>query len=458
MDDYLSWCRRYGFGTNTDKSAARMRQELALCSAIRAQERLRLSRSAREPVAVIGRVCAGELAPEDIAPFTLREVAQRVADAFATPAERLGLREFLTFVGKTGGLITECEETDGRDLWYVDALIALHARRDDWLRPYREWRPRSHNRRRRLGGLIRFLLTRYDLPKFFDTVWLRRDRRASKYRDWYVHIGRGGSPRAGPVPAPLTRRAMHHFMHAPAHYTIEQAVRWGQVHALGGDERLCQALIATRLGRLLANDEFWQSVIRFFVRYPELDRAQVGPIVDYLQDQRFTRQRIVVETGEVATLPAPQPNLSMHRRTPESLLRRVDAWHLVLGKTRADDGMRWRPSGIRPLKLIVGKGERRKVWYINELLSQRALVREGQAMRHCVASYASQCRDRFTSIWSMTTEEPSGRVKRRLTIEVSRCKAIVQCRRRMNRLPCEQERRVLAEWAKLSGLRISPNL
>jgi hypothetical protein len=45
--------------------------------------------------------------------------------------------------------------------------------------------------------------------------------------------------------------------------------------------------VGTRLGKVLENEEFWESVLHFFVNHPCLDLAQVGPVVDFLQHQRF---------------------------------------------------------------------------------------------------------------------------------------------------------------------------
>ena len=38
-------------------------------------------------------------------------------------------------------------------------------------------------------------------------------------------------------------------------------VRWAQVRGLGGTEALARAVAATRLGRELANEDFWETVL-----------------------------------------------------------------------------------------------------------------------------------------------------------------------------------------------------
>ena len=133
--------------------------------------------------------------------------------------------------------------------------------------------------------------------------------------------GLGRSVRRGRTPIPVTKRMVHAFLQAPAHYSIEAALRWGQVHALGGDAWLTEALVATQLGRSFEHDDFWVTAIRFFIANPLLDRCHVGPIVDYLQHQRFEARVVFVAPGVRERQPPPQPNLSMHGRTADHLPR-----------------------------------------------------------------------------------------------------------------------------------------
>ena len=96
-----------------------------------------------------------------------------------------------------------------------------------------------------------------------------------------------------------------------------------------------------------------------------------------------------------------------------------------------------------------------RVWTITEILTSRALSLEGQAMRHCVATYAERCARRQASIWSMQVENQHGR-HRVLTIEVDVPKRTVcQARRKCNRLPQATEREVVRRWATLEGLNVA---
>jgi hypothetical protein len=315
-----------------------------------------------------------------------------------------------------------------------------------------QWAPRSHNADRQFSSLARHLWAVYDVPLFMDRAWLQGD---AIQQAWFQHIGEGKNIRsADGLPIPLTKKMAHHFMGAPASYSIEAALRFGQVMALGGDHRLANALQETRLVREFRNDDFWLSVIRFFVRNPMLDLVHVQPIVDYLWNQRYEPRVVFIERGVAQELGPEQPNLSMHGRTVATLLRAVNEWHRRLGRKITGGPFQWRKSSVSDFKFIEGTEESHnmKVWRIRELLSSQELVTEGRRMRHCVASYANSCYRGLCSIWSMEVETEEG-VAPLLTIEVNHQQnEICQVRGKHNRLSTEKERDVLRHWALQEGL------
>ncbi len=391
---------------------------------------------------------------EDVRHTPLRRICERIEETPDDPDYREGMRELLVTVGERADFLTEAVDVGGARQPYVNALIALHDRRAQWVRPLEEWKVRSHNRERQFASLVRHLIARYPVPGFMDSAWLRRDRASYRQRDLYVHIARGGTVREGKTPIPLTTRMGHHFLQAPDHYLIENAIRWGQIHALGGGRRLADAIVATRLGTDFANDEFWRTVLVFFVENPMLDRATVGPIIDYLRHQKYEGDAVYIRPGVREQRPPPQPGLTMKGRTPESLLRQVERWHEKLGREEGQLG-RWEPTGIPPFERTTGKaGKDRRTWSIRELLSSRELVAEGRTMRHCVASYARSCAASRCSIWTLEREDRDGLHKLQ-TVEVNREGVIVQSRGKYNAPPSDRERRILQRWAQAADLRIS---
>src|SRR5580704_7561109 len=116
----------------------------------------------------------------------------------------------------------------------------------------------------------------------------------------------------------------------------------------------------------------------------------------------------------------------MRGRTVASILRLVEEWHKQLGQNTTQPSLSWRHSPIGDFRLIEGSESlgNMRVWTITELLTSRALFLEGQAMRHCVATYAERCAHKQTSIWLMQVENQRGK-HRVLTIEVDLAKRTV---------------------------------
>jgi hypothetical protein len=222
-------------------------------------------------------------------------------------------------------------------------------------------------------------------------------------------------------------------------------------------DALARAVLGTRLGKVLENEDFWESLLLFFVNHPSLDLAQVGPVVDFLQHQKFEWKEGVSQEGVFGKHPPPRPDYTMKGRTVASILRQVEEWHRELGQDSNQPCLSWRHSPFKDFRLIEGSEAlgNMRAWTITELLTSRALFLEGQAMRHCVATYAERCVRKQTSIWSMQVENQRGR-HRVLTIEVDLSKRTVcQVRRKCNRLPVTAEREVMERWAGEQGLKVA---
>jgi hypothetical protein len=211
--------------------------------------------------------------------------------------------------------------------------------------------------------------------------------------------------------------------------------------------RATRAVIGTRLGAEFADDEFWLTVLQFFVAHPMLDPAQVGPIVDFVHHHRF---------GPPG---AARPDFAMKDHRPASLLRQVEAWHRTLAKVRRPTA-EWPSSGIAAFEFVEGTeaGGRLRTWRITELLSTKALVAEGRRMKHCVATYDRSCARGVTSIWSLEVET-FGESAQVLTVELrNRQRLICQARGKCNALPAEKHRGILRRWAEQADLTLAQSV
>lgn len=346
---------------------------------------------------------------------------------------------------------------------FAHALLALSAHWRDWLRNPDGWEPPDTEPAEQFGSLARHLLARYDVPAFLDAAWFAGlTPEGVRQQRWFKHVGRGENVRtADDLPIPLTRRMAHHFTQAPPRIAIPEAFRHAQVLGMGGDERLVRSILSTRIGTDFEHDEFWVPVIRWLIAHPTLDPIHDGPIIDYLHDQKFVpsvpnpTSRVRGQPREPLLTP-PQPNLSMAGRTPESLLRCVEAWHKGLGSRRLGVSARWKPTGIVPLVREEGEGADRRVYEVAELISSEELEEEGRAMGHCVATYWRLCESGQSSIWSLTVEDASGLVERLLTLEVRNAqRLVVQARGKSNDPPTVAQLAVLGRWADSGGPSLS---
>ncbi len=337
-------------------------------------------------------------------------------------------------------------------------LFALALHHDDWLRPVESWQPAGLNPRPIFRSLADHLFVRHSIPAFLISAWFDSPRcRKLPQHEWFKHLGRGQNIRTAGLPLRFTKTMAHLFSQAPHQFSVIRAIRWAQVRGLGGSEALARAIAGTRLGTKLENEAFWESVLYFFINQRKCDLSQVGPIVDFLQYQRFEWSEGVSTSGIFGMQPPPQPNFTMKGRTAASMARLVVEWHKHLGQELDGPSLVWRRSPFKDFRFVDGSEDQgnMRVWTIAELLTSRDLRLEGKAMRHCVATYLKDCLRGTSSIWSLKLENRRG-THRVLTIELDpQRRLICQIRGRCNRLCSAAERGLVGRWAAEQGLKIS---
>jgi hypothetical protein len=462
VEEYVEWCVRHGFSRRLAKSSHQRLKERTFATRGVADARLAQKKhELRNPKKTIDAILRYELGEHDVTGPYLKAICRAAHSLKSRPRPRQAFLDLLLHVGTLADLfaVHPVFPQYGRQAGntFIEGLLALACHASSWLRPLCEWKPRTHNSYRQFASLARYLCARWPVPAFMDSVWFQGSSDEAMQRQaWFLHVGRGENIRTADLPLPYTKKMAHYFMQTPADVTVESALRWGQIHALGGDARLVRAIIGTRLGTSFEHDEFWTAVLRFFIANPMLDMAHIGPIVDYIHQQRFVSQEVFVAPSVIERKGPPQPDFSMKGRTPASLLRQVESWHRTLTRVQQPPA-EWLPSGIRSFEFIEGseRGGNLKIWTISELLSSKALVAEGRTMKHCVASYARSCAHGDSSIWSLEVETFEGQEKV-LTIEVRPAtKLICQVRGKSNALPAEKHRGILRRWAEQAGLQMA---
>jgi len=283
-----------------------------------------------------------------------------------------------------------------------------------------------------------------------SSIW-----QSSQHKVWeelYLHLAAGKSVRrfTPKLGVSLSKSGARWFHQAPDDMHPLLAMRWAQIRSLGGTEKLARLLSSSTV--LLGptdHEAFWESVIRFLIKFDPLPPGEAIDIVNFVNAQRF-------QPGEKTWGPGAgeqplQPNFTLKGRTLRSLRRHMAHWRdEVLAKNPrlqlAAPG--WIRSSIAPFRLE----QNDCVWTIEELLNDKALRVEGGIMQHCVATYIHECSRRLTTIWSMKMQQGDRR-KRILTIEVSPfTKRILLALGKQNAAPSKAAASILKQWARQSDL------
>jgi hypothetical protein len=283
-----------------------------------------------------------------------------------------------------------------------------------------------------------------------DYVWFRSDKGSYRYREWYIRLSSGESLRSQKSNFVITKKIAAHFETAPEDYSVEEALMWGIVLNQGGDDRLAIAFIAARPSGFYKNLEFWNSLIRYFAVNRMIARNQVGPVVDFINYQKFDSSEIY-ENGEIIRKPPPQPNFSLNKRKPETLLKLVDKWHGIYKKLDITKVLAFEKSRVNEYKGLI---DNTRVIQIRQLTSNYALFEEGQELRHCAGSYVTECQNNNCSIWSLSIGDTKT-TKKILTIEINRLNMIVQIAGACNRYPTLKELKPIEKWAKKENVSFS---
>jgi hypothetical protein len=465
VEEYRDWCARYGFSQKLVKHWRLRLKERAYATQAAADARLaQKKKELRRPESVIEQIFQGKLPESSVTQPHLEALCRAYKSSKSCRHTKQHTLRLLLHVCKTTDLLSS-EPVIAEFGWqegnsFVAALVAMARLWTGWIRPVEEWRPRTHNTRRQFSSLARHLFTRWPVPRFMDSVWFKGHAQgAARQQRWFLHLGKGENIRHADLPIPYTKRMAHQFMQAPSDLGVEGALRWGQIHALGGCERLVRATVGSRLGSRFENDDFWSSMLRWFVDHPMLDPAQISPLVDYVHHQKYVGQDVFVAPGVMERQAPPQPNFTMKGRSPESLLRQVEEWHRRLGNTEQPPA-EWRQCGIRELEFLEGneRSGNLKIWTIKELLSTKALFAEGRRMKHCVATYSRSCAAGACSIWTLEVESFEGK-RKLLTVEVNNtAKLICQARGKYNALPGDKHRGILRRWAAQAGLQLASHV
>lgn len=358
------------------------------------------------------------------------------------------------------------ETTHPSEFQLIPALTRMAVYSGNWLRAPSDWAGATGMPITQLHSLIAHLFERYPMPVFFRNAWLVKGETRYLERDWYCRIAIGGSLRGAPgFPPSITTRALHLAMQAPDHLTIRQALRWGQLKAVGAADHPIREVLASRMVKDLSNDEVWSRLIEKISAARQRRRGDFGLISDALRC--FLREEKTAHAQRILALPY------------RDLVRHCRSFWKQLRDTTLEDGLDWKKWDFhcphvrealflhqfsyvepmlpgKPWSFVEGPRFQETEWRMIELTWRHQLVAEGKAMRHCVGSYWRKCRNLESAIFSLRSYKGCARddMQRHLTIEVNRqSRRVVKVRGKYNRSFSGVRLREIVQWAEDHQLR-----
>ncbi len=479
---YQQWCREQDLSDALHKGDRQRRKEIDLAREVASRGALRRVRQlTRRPQETIVALFDGHIDTTDLKPAWLSHVAQ-LLELDDDQATRDAFRRLLLHTDRVRADLFGLDPAFARfgdtpENRWMSGLLRIARLHEHWQRPVEDWRPQGHNARRHFAALLRHLLARYDVPDFVDTLFLQpADELSSAATGWFLHMATGGNLRTAPnLPISLTKRMAHESLQAPGHFTMIEALRYGQIIGQDGELPLVDAVILTRLGVDLTYEDFWSTVLHWLTRHPMIDLDLIPPIIDYIQLQKYTPQEPTEEDVEGVINDPPEPNFSMKSRSVNKLLDNVEAWQTRLSRDKRVPSKSWVRSAIGEFQqTTTHKKGFRLTWQVRELTTTAELVAEGRAMSHCVRSYATGCRAGRHAVFSVQLTVDDDRPIRLMTIAVSpKTRVISQMRGRFNaqptgkfdhnarrksltagyRLDLRASRGVVRQWMEAEGIR-----
>ena len=330
------------------------------------------------------------------------------------------------------------------------------------LRPLDSWQmPLGDSTKKMINSLAHHLYAKYPVPEFMNQAFWKS---SEIHIDWFIRLGKGENLRKAPgLPCKITKKMAHYFVsEKPEGRSIENTLIFAIIRGMGGNSVLASNILANTRMNFYQAPEFWSTVFRFFINQEDLPLDQVSPLLDYIQDQKFDQQIVLLERNRLQENGPAQPEFTMKGRTLPPLLKAMEKWHRDLQRLNPFGGnqrvelITWMHKGVNNFEYEIKEGDKAGKYHIDQLLSNWELYAEGNFMKHCVSSYTHSCVQKIASIWSFYKLEQDKSQTKLLTIEMKRSqKKVVQIRGMYNSRAADWQMEIIRKWAKQEKLTIA---
>jgi PcfJ-like protein len=279
----------------------------------------------------------------------------------------------------------------------LSAIIRVGEYRDQWVRQPSSYIPISYNPLKCLRGYVQHCMFKYPLSSMWLDLWFKKAYPKTEWEKraitWSLQLGSGVSAKKLDLPVPMTSLERHHFI-TTKEYPVSEALRVAQMKALKFSTPLIEEILRSPIGDVFryisidsSREPFIKEFLLFISNQNMLSVENARPILDYVLNQRQQDR-----------------SYSLKGRTATSILRSVEAWHAAINKSKTGAHVSWPgQKGHLPYDAQVQGG----LLSITELTSNKALLKEGNSMHHCVYSYAPSCISNACAIFSLRIEGKS---------------------------------------------------
>lgn len=238
------------------------------------------------------------------------------------------------------------------------------------------------------------------------------------------------------IPFKITKKAAHHFRCLPSsmELSVTRALIYSSIFSSVKDEQF--AMVVARSIRSLDQANYWIDTM-VLLQKNGLRSVQVREVMDFLQEK-------VIIGGET---------INLKNKSIRNLMREIDLWHEQIRETRIHKRvgtMKLVQSEIEPY-FADHEGES---YIIKQIKRTNELYEEGSYLHHCVYTYRKYCLAGSTFIFSLRTIDENADEIPLITIEVV-SNEIRQTKGKFNRLPSEQEKKIIQEWAQEKQLKFA---
>lgn len=323
-------------------------------------------------------------------------------------------------------------------------------------RSFETWRmPKSKDDRVIFKSLFCHLLVPYKIPPVVDNMiypYLRFYLSALDI-DVMFHLIKGkGIHRFPKLGLEMNSKMNFLLNHAPSHFDLPKAMWWAKIKSMGVSYSIASKLVDNTYIEINTTWPNWYDDFIFFLnRFPKIEQGDLKKILDFIIAQKNNGINFQVKNYDEDICIDPLfPDFSFKGRTIASVLKHVEKWRTYVQVIK-ESGVNgeFKISPILPMRIKEGK----RLIRIRQITNMKKLALEGSKMNHCVATYADECLQGNSSIWSMCEILGIGKVKRLITIEVEeKTKKISQASGNSNRSLHEIEQKWLKMWGEKEAL------